>query len=73
MDVARSVPQGDSLLPSGRYLLASLTGNDKGNKELMVLLVRPTLTRFPTNILYTPVDRGLTPMRTLFICFLNWE
>ncbi len=32
-------------LPCGRYLLASLTGNKKGKKGLMVLPVKPTPTR----------------------------
>ncbi len=39
-------------LPCGRYLLAPLTGNKEGSKGLMVLRVKPTPTRFPTNSLY---------------------
>ncbi len=62
MDVARSAPQGGSL-PCGRYLLAPLTGNTEGSKCLMVLRVRPTSTRFPTNSLYTPM--GNTPLHSI--------
>ncbi len=44
-------------LPCGRYLLASLTGNEEGSRSLMVLLwVKPTPTRFPTDNLYIPSD-----------------
>ncbi len=43
-------------LPCGRYLLAPLTGNKDGSMGLMVLQVKPTPTRFPTNSLYTPID-----------------
>ncbi len=32
------------------------TGIEKGSKEQMVLLVRPTPTQVPTNILYIPVN-----------------
>ncbi len=49
MDVARSAPQG-------AYLLAPLNGNKEGSMSLMLLRVKPTPTRFPTNILYTPMD-----------------
>ncbi len=45
MDVAR-----------GRYLLASLNGIKGWSKGLVVLRVRPTPTRFPTNSPYTPID-----------------
>ncbi len=55
LDVARSVPQGDSL-PCGRYRLAPFTGNKGGSNGLVVPRVRPTLTRFLTYILYVPVD-----------------
>ncbi len=51
------------LLPCGRYLLAPLTRNKEGSMWLMVLRVRPTPTRFPTNILYSPVDS--TPLLSL--------
>ncbi len=43
-------------LPCGRYLLASLNVNEEGRKCLMVLRVKPTPTRSPTNSLYTPMD-----------------
>ncbi len=46
MDVARAAT-------GGRYLLAGYT---EGSKGLMVLRVKPTPTRFPTNILYTPMS-----------------
>ncbi len=44
-------------LPCGRHLLATLNGNKEGSRCLMVLRVKPTPTRFPTNSLYTPVDK----------------
>ncbi len=50
MDVAR--------FACGRYLLASFVGNKEGNKGLMVLWVKPTPTRFPTNSLYSPMDNA---------------
>ncbi len=37
-----------------------LTGNKEGSTGFMVLRVKPTPTRFPTNILYTPVDNALS-------------
>ncbi len=43
-------------LPCGRYLLASSSWNKERSKESMVLRVRPTPTRFQTNILNTSVD-----------------
>ncbi len=43
-------------LPCRRYLLAPLTGDKEGRKSLMVLRVKPTPTRLPTNSLYTPMD-----------------
>ncbi len=43
-------------LPCGRYILAPLTGNKEGSMGLMVLQVKPTPTRFPTNSLNTPMD-----------------
>ncbi len=45
MSVARPAPQG------AHYLLAPLTENKEGSMGLMILRVRPTPTRFPTNIL----------------------
>ncbi len=51
-DVARSSPQGG-------YYHADVppsTGNKEGSKFLMVLRVKPTPTRFPTNSLYTAMD-----------------
>ncbi len=44
-----------------RYFLASITGSSKENKGLMVFRVRPIPTRFPTNILNTPVSKSVTP------------
>ncbi len=46
-------------LPQGlrwHYLLAPLTGNKDGSKELMVFRVRSITTRFPIRIFYTPLD-----------------
>ncbi len=40
-------------LPCGHYLLSSL--NKEESKDLLVLRVKPTLTRFLPSILYTPV------------------
>ncbi len=40
-----------------------LNGNEEGSKCLMVLRVKPTPTRFPTNSLYTPMDN--TPLHTI--------
>ncbi len=37
---------GGSLRPCGRYLLAPLTWNKEGRKGLVILRVKPTLTRF---------------------------
>ncbi len=50
-------------LPCRRYLLASLTGNEEGDKGLMALRVKPTSTRFPTNILHTPIHH--TPLHSI--------
>ncbi len=49
-------------LPCGRYLLTPLNGNKERSKCLMVLRVKPTPTRFPTNSLYTPMDN--TPLHS---------
>ncbi len=52
------------MLPGPRYrelttmptlFFVPLTGNEEGNKEPMVLRVRPTPTQFPTNIHHTPL------------------
>ncbi len=50
-------------LPCGRYLLVPLTLNKQGSSGLMVLRVKPTPTRFPTNSLNTPMDN--TPLHSL--------
>ncbi len=55
MDVARSAPQGAHYHTDDIYL-APLTGTEKGSMGLMVLRVRPTPTRFSTNILCIPLD-----------------
>ncbi len=47
----------------GRYLLASLTGNKERAKRLMVLRVKPTPNRFPTNSLHIPMDN--TPLHSM--------
>ncbi len=44
------------VIACGRYLLAPLTGNKEGSKSLMVLGVKSTPSRFPTNSLHTPMD-----------------
>ncbi len=54
---------GGLLLSGGLYLLAPLTGNKEGSKELMVLRVKPTLTRLPTNSLYAPMNS--TPLHSI--------
>ncbi len=46
---------GGSLL-CRRCLLAPIAVNKEGNEERMARQVRPTPTRFPTNILYAPLD-----------------
>ncbi len=46
----------------GRSLLAPLTVNEKGNKELTVLRVRPAPTRFLTKVRYTSVNNILLPV-----------
>ncbi len=52
-------PRHRGSLPCGRYLL----GNKEGSKGLMVLLVKPTPTRFLTDSLYTPMDN--TPLHSI--------
>ncbi len=47
-------------LPHWRNVLAPFTGNKEKSKGIVVLLVRPTLTRFPANILHTPMDKTLS-------------
>ncbi len=49
-------PRLRDTLRCGQYLFAPLTGNKEGRKGLMVLRVKPTPTRFPTNSLNTLVD-----------------
>ncbi len=70
MDVARYAPQVRSL-PCGRYLLVPLTENKEGSKELMVLRGGLAPTRFPINILYSPMDRrlyGLFVINLILLC-----
>ncbi len=55
MDVARSAPQGAHYHADVIYLLSKL-GKKEGSRSLMVLRVKPTPTRFPTNSIYTPMD-----------------
>ncbi len=50
-------------LPCGRYLLALLTGDKERSMGLIILRVKPTPTRFPTNSLYTPMDN--TPLHSI--------
>ncbi len=54
-DVARSAPQGTHYHADVIFLFPYL-GIKKGRRGHMVLPVRPTPTRFPTNILNTPLD-----------------
>ncbi len=56
MDVAWSALQGG-------YYHAPLTGNKVGSECLMVLRVKPTPTRFPTNSLHTAMD--ITPLHSI--------
>ncbi len=49
--------------PCERYLFAPLTGNKERSNGLMVLRVKPTPTRFPTNSLYTPMEN--TPLHSI--------
>ncbi len=58
-------------LPCGRYWLAPLTGNKEGCKCLLVSRVKPTLTRFPTNSPYTPMDN--TPLHSLSSVCYPWR
>ncbi len=69
MDVARSAPQG-AHYHEDAFLLASLTGNKDGSKCLMVIRVKPTPTRFPTNSLYTPMDN--TPLHSISSVCRTW-
>ncbi len=55
-DVARSAPQDVIYLPP-------FTGNKEGSKSLMILRVKPTPTRLPTNSRYTPMDN--TPLHSI--------
>ncbi len=49
------VPRHRGSQPYRRCLLVSLTGNKEGSEGFMVLRVKSTPTRFPTNSLYTPM------------------
>ncbi len=62
-------PRHRCSLPCGRYLLAPLTGDKEGSRSLMVLRVKPTPTRFPTNSLYTPMD-NTTLHSIIYLIFL---
>ncbi len=57
MDVSRSAPQGAHYHVDVIYL-TSITGNKEGSKGLMVLRVKPTPTRFPTNSLHSPITNA---------------
>ncbi len=59
------------LMSCGRYFLASLNGNKGGSKCLMVLRVRPTPTRFPTNSLYIPMEN--TPLHSIPRVYYSWD
>ncbi len=50
-------------LPCGRFLLAPLNGNKEGSKCLMVLRVKHTPARLPTNSLCTSMDN--TPLHSI--------
>ncbi len=50
-------------VPCGRYPLVRLTGNKKGSRGLMVLRVKLTPIRFPTNSPYTLMDD--TPLHSI--------
>ncbi len=64
-------PRHRGSLTCGRYLLVPLNGNKEGNKGLMVFLVKPTPTRFPTNSLYTPMDN--TPLHSISSVCYPWD
>ncbi len=49
-------PHDRGLTTTRTLLSCSLYWEQKGSKCLMVLRVKPTPTRFPTNSLYTPMD-----------------
>ncbi len=51
------------LLPCGCNVLASLSGNKEGSKDLMVPRVKPALPQFVINNLFTPMDS--TPLRSI--------
>ncbi len=63
-------PRHRGSLPYGRYLLAPLNGNKEGCKCLMVLRVKPTLIRFPTNSFHTPMDN--TPLHSITNVCHSW-
>ncbi len=58
VDVARSAPQGLTAIRT--IFTFSLIW---GLRRFIVIRVRPTLTRFPINVLYTPMDN--TPLRAI--------
>ncbi len=66
MHVAWSAQQG-AHYHADVCLLAPFTGNKEESRSLMVLRVRPTPTRFPTNSLYTPMD-NTTSHSTFQVC-----
>ncbi len=53
MDVAQSTPQGLTIM----QVLVACSLNDEGRKGRMLFRVKPTPTRFPTNSLYTLVEK----------------
>ncbi len=57
--------------PCGCYLIAPLTGNKEGCMGLMVLRVKPTPARFPTNSRYTPMDN--TPLHSISNVCYPWS
>ncbi len=63
-------PRHRELTTIGRYLLASITGNTKGNNCVVVHRVKPTPTRFPTNSLYTPMRN--TPLHSISSVCQPW-
>ncbi len=57
-DVTQSAPHG------AHYHAGVIYSNKEGSMGLMVIDVEPTPTRFPTNILCTPLgNTGLHPIR----------
>ncbi len=62
-DVMLPGPCRRGSLPRGCSSLASLTGNKDGSEVRIVLRVKRTPTRFPTNSLYTPIGNILMDVR----------